>query len=89
MIPHQLQNLPGVVHRPIGDQEEEPWVTLAQWLPEDPLQRGEYVGASHVSSHSLDAFTCQGQVLLQERTTVGQTGPRWHGDFSCPLPTPR
>lgn len=79
MIPHQFQNLPGVAYGPIRDQEEEPWVTLVQWLPEDPLERGEHVGASHVSPHSLDAVTSHGQVVLQERTTVGQTGPRWHG----------
>lgn len=64
MIPHQLQNLPGVVYGPIRDQEEEPWVTLVQWLPEDPFERGEHVGASHVSSNSLDTVTSHGQVFL-------------------------
>lgn len=86
MIPHQLQNLPCVAHSPIREQEEEPWVTLVHWLPEDPLERGEDVGAAHVSPYSLDAVTCHGQVLLQGRTMAEQTGPRfttWHGVSKC------
>lgn len=62
-------------------------MTMVHWLPEDPLERGEDVGVAHVSSCSLDAVTCRGQVLLQGRTVAGQTGPRfttWHGVSKWP-----
>lgn len=52
-------------------------MALVYWLPQDPLERGEDVGAAHVSPYSLDAVTCLGQVRLQGRTMAGQTGPRF------------
>lgn len=47
-------------------------MALVYWLPQDPLERGEDVGAAHVSPYSLDAVTCLGQVRLQGRTMAGQ-----------------
>lgn len=69
MVSHQLQHLPGVVDCPICDQEEEPRVAAVYWLPDDPLEWGEDIGATHVSPHSLNAVTGYGQALLQERDT--------------------
>ena len=66
MVSHQLQHLPGVVDGTIRDQEEKPWVASERWLPDDPLERGEDVGATHVSSHFLDVITGHGKVKGRE-----------------------
>lgn len=67
MVSHQLEHLPSVVDCPICDQEEKSRVATVYGLPDDPLEWGEDVGATHVSSHSLNAITGYGQALLQER----------------------
>lgn len=87
MVSHQLQHFPGVVDGTICDQEEKPGVALEHWLPDDPLEWGEDVGATHVSSHLLDVITGHGQALLQRRAMGREMVPRviiWHGS-SKPL----
>jgi hypothetical protein len=75
VVPQYLQHLPGVAYGTICDQEEETWVALVNWLPDDPLERGEDVSATHVSPHSLDVITGHGQALLQGRTVAGIDSP--------------
>ena len=87
MVSHQLQHLPGVVDGAVCDQEEKPRAASEHWLPDDPLERGEEVGATHVSSHFLDAITGHGQVLLQRKVEGREVVPRvviWHGDTQNP-----
>lgn len=71
MVAHQLQHLPGVVDNAVRDEEEEPWVALVHRLPDDPLEWGKDVGATHVGAHPLDVVTGQGQALL-----LGEVDPR-------------
>lgn len=87
MVSQQLQHLPGVVDGTICDDEEQPRVASGHWLPDDPLERGENVGATHVSLHSPDVVTGLGQTLLQRRVMGRGIVPRviiWCGD-SKPL----
>ena len=84
MVSHQLQHLPGVVDGTIRDQEEKPWVASERWLPDDPLERGEDVGATHVSSHFLDVITGHGQVLLQRKVKGREVVPRLSNGMEMP-----
>lgn len=78
MVPNQLQHLPGVADGTTRDQEEQPWVALMHRLPDDPLERGEDVGAPHVSPHTLDVVTGHGQALLQGRIVGEAHSPQGH-----------
>ena len=76
MVSHQLQHLPGIVGGTICDQEEESRMASECWLPDDPLERGENVGATHVGLHPLDVVTGLGQTLLQRRVMGREIIPR-------------
>lgn len=53
-----------VADSPVGEQEEQPWVAPVHGLPQDPAERRQEVGATHVSPDLPDMLTSHGQVVL-------------------------
>ena len=64
MAADQLDNFARVADGPVGEQEEQPGVSAEHRLPQDPVERIQDVGASHVSSDLSNILTSQSQGIL-------------------------
>lgn len=60
----QLDDFAGVANSAVGEQEEQAWVSPDHWLPQDPAQRIQDVGPTHVGSDLPDVLARQGQSFL-------------------------
>ncbi len=60
----QLNNFPRVTDGSVGQEEEQARMTSLHGLPEDPVERSQYVCAAHVSPYLLHMLTSQRQALL-------------------------
>lgn len=64
MTADQLDDLAHVTDGSVGEDEEQARMTAPQRLPQDPAQRGQDVGTTHVSPDLLYIFTCSAQAFL-------------------------
>lgn len=64
MAADQLDNFARVADGPVGEQEEQARVSAEHRLPQDPVERIQDVGASHVGSDLSNILTSQSQGVL-------------------------
>lgn len=64
MAADQLDNLACVADGPVGEQEEQAWVSVEHRLPQDPVEWCQDVGPPHVGSDLPNILTSQGQGFL-------------------------
>lgn len=66
MAANQLNNFARVADGTVGEQEEYARVSAEHGLPQDPAERFQDVGPSHVCSGFPNILTSQGQGFLKK-----------------------